>query len=62
MDKFITNAASFTDALGVRHAPLVVWLSLIPWDDDDREAFIMSIGGGRSSNASTATSQRKPGQ
>ena len=54
MNKFVKNASAFTEALGVRQAPLVVWLSMIPWDDDDRESFIRSVTGRRTSSASTA--------
>lgn len=53
MNKFVKSATAFTEALGVRQAPLVVWLSLIPWDDDDRDSFIRSMTGRRSSSAST---------
>lgn len=43
MNRFVENAAAFTEALGVRQAPLVVWLSLVPWDPEDRDSFIRSM-------------------
>lgn len=54
MNKFMRNATDFTEAFGVRHAPLVVWLSLIPWDDDDRANFIYKMTGRRFGRAFTA--------
>lgn len=41
---FIRNLAAFTDALGVENAPTVVFLSMVPWrDDQDRNDFINTL-------------------
>jgi len=50
MNRFMENAAAFTDALGVRQAPLIVWLSMVPWEGEDRDSFIRSMTGGRDGN------------
>lgn len=52
------HATAFTEALGVANAPLVVWLSLVPWQDDDRDAFIYSMTGRRAGSASTRIPER----
>lgn len=40
------NLAAFTEALGVENAPTVVFLSLVPWPNDDtRNNFIKSLTG-----------------
>lgn len=49
------NASAFAEALGVEHAPTVVWLSMIPWKADERDLFIKSMTGKGASSASTAT-------
>lgn len=54
-NQFVKNAAAFTEAFGVRQAPLIVWLSLVNWQDDDRDVFIKRITGKGASSASTAT-------
>lgn len=53
MNRFVENAAAFTEALGVRQAPLVVWLSMVPWDPEDRDSFIRSMTGRRNDNGAT---------
>lgn len=41
---FIKNLAAFSDALGVENAPTVVYMSLVPWPDEDtRDDFIMAL-------------------
>jgi hypothetical protein len=45
VNKFMENAAAFTEAFGVRQAPLVVWLSMVPWDEKDRDGFILAMTG-----------------
>lgn len=53
-ERFMDNAAAFTEAFGVHHAPLVVWLSVIPWDtSDDRDQFIYRVTGKKQSRAAT---------
>lgn len=40
------NIGAFTDALGVENAPIVLWLSTVPWDGpEDRDAFIATLTG-----------------
>ncbi len=51
--RFQDNAAAFTEAFGVSQAPLVVYLSLIPWEADDREDFIYRTTGKKSGRAAT---------
>lgn len=42
--KFIRNLAAFTDALGVENAPTVMFMSTMPFkDDDDRNEFIKDL-------------------
>jgi hypothetical protein len=53
MNRFVENASAFTDALGVRQAPLVVWLSMVPWEGEDRDSFIRSLTGRRLDNGAT---------
>lgn len=52
------NAGAFTEALGVKQAPLVVWLSMINWNSDDRDMFIKAVTGKGASSASTSVSRR----
>lgn len=54
-NQFVKNAAAFTEAFGVRQAPLVVWLSMVNWDDNDRDVFIKQVTGKGASSASTST-------
>lgn len=56
-NQFVKNAAAFTEAFGVRRAPLIVWLSMIDWDDDDRDAMITHLTGKGASSASTAVNR-----
>lgn len=51
--RFQDNAAAFTEAFGVQQAPMVVYLSMIPWEADDREQFIQSITGKKSGRSAT---------
>jgi|LauGreDrversion4_2_1035121.scaffolds.fasta_scaffold86088_2 hypothetical protein len=54
VERFQDNAAAFTEAFGVKHAPLVVWLSMIPWRSaDERSEFIRVTTGRRQSRAAT---------
>jgi len=50
------NAAAFTEAFGVQNAPLVVWMSMVPWEDEDRD-FVIDTLTGRGANGD---SQRRP--
>ena len=53
-EKFMDNAAAFTEAFGVHQAPLVVWLSMIPWKSgEDRDQFIYKTTGKKQSRAAT---------
>lgn len=53
-ERFIDNAAAFTEAFGVEHAPTVVWLSMIPWQSaDHRSEFIRKATGRRQGRAAT---------
>lgn len=52
--RFQDNAAAFTEAFGVSQAPLVVYLSMIPWESDDRDEFIYRTTGKRAGRAATA--------
>jgi hypothetical protein len=39
--RWIRDIAAFTEALGVQNAPLIMALSLVPWNDDaQRDQFI----------------------
>lgn len=41
---FERNLAAFTEALGVENAPSIVYLSLVPWpNDQERNAFIKGL-------------------
>lgn len=41
---FLKNLAAFSEALGVENAPSVVYLSMVPWPDEDtRDDFIMGL-------------------
>ena len=51
--RFQDNVAAFTEAFGVQQAPLVVHLSMIPWEADDREQFIRTVTGKKSGRAAT---------
>ena len=43
---FIRNLAAFTDALGIQNAPTVVYMSMVPWpDDQSRDQFINTLTG-----------------
>lgn len=53
MNRFVENASAFTEALGVRQAPLIVWLSMVPWEPDDRDSFIRSMTGRRNDDGVT---------
>lgn len=55
--RFQDNAAAFTEAFGVQQAPLVIYLSMIPWEADDREQFIRTVAGKKSGRASTEQSR-----
>lgn len=53
-ERFVDNAAAFTEALGVKHAPTIVWLSMIPWRDaSERSAFIKATTGMKQGRAFT---------
>lgn len=53
MNRFMENAAAFTEAFGVQQAPLVVWLSLMPWENrEDRDNFIYATTGVKASGTS----------
>lgn len=57
-ERFVDNAAAFTEAFGVKQAPLVVWLSMIPWADaSERSAFIKATTGKKQSHAFTEVSR-----
>lgn len=41
---FIRNLAAFTEALGVENAPTVMYMSMVPWpNDDSRNSFIKEL-------------------
>ena len=41
---FIRNLAAFTDALGVENAPTVMYMSMVPWpNDESRNDFIKEL-------------------
>lgn len=45
-EMFARNLAAFTEALGVENAPTVVYLSTVPWgDDENRDEFIRLLTG-----------------
>ncbi len=47
-DGFIRNLAAFTEALGVTHAPSIVYLSQVNWPDEPtRDRFINLLTGKR---------------
>lgn len=47
-DGFIRNLAAFTEALGVTHAPSIVYLSQVNWPDEPtRDRFINLLTGRR---------------
>jgi hypothetical protein len=53
-ERFMDNAAAFTEAFGVKQAPLVVWMSMIPWNSgEDRDAFIRKVTGKKQGRAAT---------
>ena len=42
--KFVRNLAAFTDALGVENAPTVMFMSMLPFkDDESRNDFIKDL-------------------
>lgn len=44
MMAFERNLAAFTEALGVENAPSIVYLSLVPWPNDEaRNDFIKGL-------------------
>jgi hypothetical protein len=43
---FERHIAAFTDALGVENAPTIMYMSLVPWPNDEaRNEFIKSLTG-----------------
>lgn len=43
---FERHLAAFTEALGVENAPTVIYMSMVPWpDDESRNEFIKSLTG-----------------
>lgn len=60
-ERFQDNAAAFTEALGVKHAPTVVWLSMVPWQNvEDRSEFIRMVTGRGESRAFTEQRREQP--
>lgn len=44
--KLIRHLAAFTDALGVENAPTIMFMSQLPWPNDDaRNEFIQELTG-----------------
>ena len=57
-ERFMDSAAAFTEAFGVKHAPTIIWLSMIPWRDaSERSAFIKMTTGRKQSTAFTEVSR-----
>jgi|31_taG_2_1085359.scaffolds.fasta_scaffold43344_2 hypothetical protein len=50
-DGFIRHLAAFTEALGVKHAPSIVYLSTVNWPDEPtRDRFIKLLTGKKMEN------------